>query len=108
MLRQALAEEPGIRAQEARQEPTGLPLQTLQWVGQSICTALPEFQLHPEVDALLKSRRCPCFTCSRLCESDRILQERVDINHPVAQPGPCQTTKASYQEALFLPFWLQG
>ncbi|CAL5220687.1 g2736 [Coccomyxa viridis] len=54
---QALAEEPGIRAQEARQEPTGLPLQTLQWVGQSICTALPEFQLHPEVDALLKSRR---------------------------------------------------
>ena len=58
VLRQALAEEPGIRAQEARQEPTGLPLQTLQWVGQSICTTPPDFELHPEVDALLKSRRC--------------------------------------------------
>ena len=67
VLRQALAEEPGIRPQEARQEPTGLPLQTLQWVGQSICTTPPDFELHPEVDALLKSRRYPVPTCSRLC-----------------------------------------
>ena len=58
MLWQAMAEEPGIRAQEARQEPTGLPLHTLQWVGRSICTTPPHFDLHPEVDALLKSRRC--------------------------------------------------
>ncbi len=57
-LCQALAEEPGIRTQEARQEPTGLPLQTLQWVGQSICNVPSGFTLHPEVDALLKSRRC--------------------------------------------------
>ena len=58
VLWQAMAEEPGIRAQEARQEPTGLPLHTLQWVGRSICTTPPHFDLHPEVDALLKSRRC--------------------------------------------------
>lgn len=53
--------------QEARQEPTGLPLQTLQWVGQSICNVPSGFTLHPEVDALLKSRRCffPSSTLSR-------------------------------------------
>ena len=55
---QAMAEEPGIRTQELRQEPTGLPLQTLQWVGRSICGAPDAFDLHPEVEALLKARRC--------------------------------------------------
>jgi hypothetical protein len=55
---QALASEPSARVAEARQEPTGLPLSTLQWVGRSICADVPEFARHPEVESLFESRLC--------------------------------------------------
>jgi hypothetical protein len=77
-LCQALAEEPGIRTQEARQEPTGLPLQTLQWVGQSICNVPSGFTLHPEVDALLRSRRYFFL-------SNTMFRRTIPINHHAPQ-----------------------
>ncbi len=40
-----------------RQEPTGLPLPTLQWVGQSICRIPGGFQVHPAVQRMLDNRR---------------------------------------------------
>ncbi len=42
---------------EPRQEPTGLPLLTLQWVGRSIATVPKGFSLHPEVQRMLDARR---------------------------------------------------
>ena len=42
---------------EPRQEPTGLPLPTLQWVGRSIATVPRGFRLHPEVQRMLDARR---------------------------------------------------
>ena len=57
-LHQAMAAEPGASRAEPLQEPTGLPLATLQWVGRSICGAPPGSRLHPEVQQLLQSRRC--------------------------------------------------
>lgn len=54
---QAIASEPGGARQEPVQEPTGLPLATLQWVGRSIARTPPEFTLHPEVDRLCQARR---------------------------------------------------
>ena len=42
---------------EPRQEPTGLPLATLQWVGRSIATVPKGFSLHPEVQRMLDARR---------------------------------------------------
>jgi 2-oxoglutarate dehydrogenase complex dehydrogenase (E1) component-like enzyme len=56
---QALAHENG--SFEPRQEPTGLPLQTLQWVGRSICNTPPGFAMHPHVNRLLASRRSSQF-----------------------------------------------
>ncbi len=54
---QAMASEPSIRrAPEPKQEPTGLPLATLQWVGRSVCAAPADFSRHPEVDRLCASR----------------------------------------------------
>lgn len=43
---------------EPLQEPTGLPLPTLQWVGRSIASVPPAFHLHPEVERLLEVRKC--------------------------------------------------
>lgn len=43
---------------EPRQEPTGLPLPTLQWVGRSIASVPAGFDLHPEVERLLDNRKC--------------------------------------------------
>ena len=43
---------------EPRQEPTGLPLPTLQWVGRSIAAVSNAFHLHPEVGRLLDARKC--------------------------------------------------
>ncbi len=54
---QAIASEPGAARQEPVQEPTGLPLATLQWVGRSIARTPPDFTLHPEVDRLCQARR---------------------------------------------------
>ena len=56
-LWQAIASEPGGARQEPVQEPTGLPLATLQWVGRSIARTPPEFTLHPEVARLCQARR---------------------------------------------------
>ena len=42
---------------EPRQEPTGLPLPTLQWVGRSIASVPVGFHLHPEVERLLEDRK---------------------------------------------------
>ncbi|KAK9823055.1 hypothetical protein WJX81_005034 [Elliptochloris bilobata] len=42
---------------EPRQEPTGLPLVTLQWVGRSMCTVPGGFATHPDIDKLLAARR---------------------------------------------------
>lgn len=39
------------------QEPTGLPLATLQRVGTAICQPPPGFALHPDVAQLLDQRR---------------------------------------------------
>jgi hypothetical protein len=55
-----MAAEPGASRQEPVQEPTGLPLATLQWVGRSICRSTADFRLHPEVQQLFESRRCGC------------------------------------------------
>ena len=54
---QAIASEPGSACQEPVQEPTGLPLATLQWVGRSICRTPAGFTLHPEVERLCQARR---------------------------------------------------
>ena len=43
---------------EQRQEPTGLPLTTLQWVGRAAATLPPAFSAHPTVQKLCASRRC--------------------------------------------------
>jgi 2-oxoglutarate dehydrogenase complex dehydrogenase (E1) component-like enzyme len=51
MRRGPAAEDP------AQQEPTGLPLITLQRVGRAACQAPPGFSLHPEVQSLLSARR---------------------------------------------------
>ncbi|BDA49631.1 probable 2-oxoglutarate dehydrogenase E1 component [Coccomyxa sp. Obi] len=54
---QAMASEPSIRqAPELKQEPTGLPLPTLQWVGRSICHAPADFSRHPDVERLCQGR----------------------------------------------------
>ena len=53
---QALGEA-GDGNPEPRQEPTGLPLATLQWVGRSMCSVPDGFSLHPDVDKLLAARR---------------------------------------------------
>ena len=39
------------------QEPTGLALATLQWVGQSICNTPEGFTTHPYANNLLAARR---------------------------------------------------
>ena len=58
-----MAAEPGSSSrQEPLQEPTGLPLATLQWVGRSICSTPPGFTLHPELERLFQARRCGCFS----------------------------------------------
>lgn len=38
------------------QEPTGLPIRTLQFVGSQICQLPPNFKAHPEVSKLLEKR----------------------------------------------------
>ncbi len=50
----------GSASIEPRQEPTGLPMPTLQWVGRSIATVPQGFSLHPEVRRMLDARRCAC------------------------------------------------
>ncbi len=42
--------------ERAGQEPTGLPLATLQRVGAAICRLPPGFRAHPQVQALLAAR----------------------------------------------------
>lgn len=41
-----------------RQEPTGLPLPTLSWLGSALCTLPPDFTPHHHVEKLLQRRRC--------------------------------------------------
>jgi 2-oxoglutarate dehydrogenase complex dehydrogenase (E1) component-like enzyme len=52
---QALARRDG--GASTRQEPTGLPLATLQRVGAAICSTPSAFDAHPAVAALLEARR---------------------------------------------------
>lgn len=40
-----------------RQEPTGLPLDTLQRVGQALSQPPPNFQLHPDMAKLVAARK---------------------------------------------------
>eukprot|EP00803_Ostreobium_quekettii_P007935 evm.model.scf_3304.2 EVM.evm.TU.scf_3304.2 scf_3304:5531-14070(-) len=40
-----------------RQEPTGLPIKTLQLVGEQSCQPPEDFQLHPQVKKMLEARR---------------------------------------------------
>jgi hypothetical protein len=40
-----------------RQEPTGLPLDTLQRVGQALSQPPPNFQLHPDMVKLVAARK---------------------------------------------------
>jgi len=44
-------------AGEQRQEPTGLPLSTLKWMGRAIATLPPNFEAHPSVQKLSEARR---------------------------------------------------
>ena len=39
------------------QEPTGLPVETLQWVGRNICKVPQNFATHKTIDSLLEGRR---------------------------------------------------
>ena len=48
----------GPARQLHHQERSGLPLRTLQWVGQELCRTPPGFHLHPSVAALIHRRRC--------------------------------------------------
>lgn len=50
---------------EPRQEPTGLPLATLQWTGRSICAVPDGFATHPDIHGLLSARRCAARTCTK-------------------------------------------
>ena len=52
---QAVLLEPGHHS--GRQEPTGLPLPTLQWVGRSLCDVPENFTLHPQIASFVSSRR---------------------------------------------------
>ncbi len=54
--RQALGKA-GPGGPELRQEPTGLPLATLQWVGRSMADVPAGFALHADVQRLLAARR---------------------------------------------------
>lgn len=47
----------GVGIHEARQEPTGLPLPTLQWVGRRAAGLPPGFTPHPFISKLCASRR---------------------------------------------------
>ena len=40
-----------------RQEPTGLPLFTLEWVGKALCTVPDDFNVHPHIAATLEARK---------------------------------------------------
>ncbi|KAF6260765.1 thiamine diphosphate-binding protein [Scenedesmus sp. NREL 46B-D3] len=53
----ALMSAPGAVEGDPTQEPTGLPLTTLQRVGNAICKAPEGFNCHPDVVALLAARR---------------------------------------------------
>jgi hypothetical protein len=53
---QALAEG-GTEAFKWQQEPTGLPLETLQWVGTSICNIPQGFEVHKAIAARMDCRR---------------------------------------------------
>lgn len=52
---QAVGDGEGIS--EALQEPTGLPLTTLQWVGRAVAALPPDFRAHPSITKLTDSRR---------------------------------------------------
>lgn len=53
-----------VGASAPQQEPTGLPLPTLQWVGQSICQPRPGAAVHPAVTRLMQNRRhVSCTSC---------------------------------------------
>ena len=56
MLQQALT-EPGEEAYAPRVERTGLPLETLQWVGRSLAFEPDGLHLHPSAQRLLETRR---------------------------------------------------
>lgn len=46
----------GDQGSKITQEPTGLPIPTLQFVGSQICQLPPNFKAHPEVQKLLEKR----------------------------------------------------
>ena len=52
---------------EPRQEPTGLPLATLQWTGRSMCAVPGGFSTHPDIHGLLSARRRAARTCTATC-----------------------------------------
>ncbi|CAI5985222.1 unnamed protein product, partial [Closterium sp. NIES-65] len=47
----------GSLVSQRKVQPTGLPLKTLQRVGDVLCTVPPDFTLHPQVALLLENRR---------------------------------------------------
>jgi 2-oxoglutarate dehydrogenase complex dehydrogenase (E1) component-like enzyme len=57
ILPQSLSQGAKDLVDNPQQEPTGLPLITLQRVGQACCRPPPGFELHPDVAALLAARR---------------------------------------------------
>ena len=46
-----------MKEAKSLQEPTGLPVETLQWVGRNICKVPRDFATHKTIDSLLEGRR---------------------------------------------------
>ena len=81
----------GSASIEPRQEPTGLPMPTLQWVGRSIATVPEGFSLHPEVRRMLDARRCAVVTAS---PGRRFLQ--MSTSHQLCSYGPATPVYCSF------------
>jgi 2-oxoglutarate dehydrogenase complex dehydrogenase (E1) component-like enzyme len=72
--RQALGKA-GPGGPELRQEPTGLPLATLQWVGRSMSNVPDGFALHADIQRLLAARRRAPATAGPAAEAGAAVAE---------------------------------
>ena len=97
-LMQALRDA-GSSNPEPRQEPTGLPLATLQWTGRSMCAVPDGFATHPDIHGLLSARRCAARMCTVKCS----MQHAGGGSHSSWQAGSVLSGVDKHTAARLLP-----